>query len=60
MAQIAAHDQVAFGMRVEPSFTAAEQLFDLVVADPVMLVIVEHGNENVDMSQKIGETPIRP
>jgi hypothetical protein len=58
MAQITADDEIALGMRVQPPFTPAKQLFNLVIADPVMFVVVEHRNENVDMSQEIGETPI--
>ena len=40
--QVAAGDQLALGVRRQPALAVAQQLLDLVVADPVVLVVVEH------------------
>jgi hypothetical protein len=37
----------------QPITAAAEQLLDLVVAHPVVFLIVEHGDQDVQVTQEI-------
>ena len=53
MAQVALGDQLAFGVGREPLAAAAEQLLDLVGAHPVVLVVVEHRQQNVEVLEEV-------
>jgi hypothetical protein len=48
-------DLVAFWMIGQPALAPGEQLVDLVVADPVVLVVVEDGDEHVEVAQGVPE-----
>src|SRR5688500_919245 len=45
--QIPPRDEVTLGMHRKPALAAANQLVDLVVADPIVLLVVEYGHEHV-------------
>src|SRR5207253_7043023 len=69
MFEIAAGDGLALRMRLEPPRTVPQEFLDLVVADPVVLVIVEDRHEDVQMREQVrqalrraqrdGEVPAR-
>src|SRR5262245_59072984 len=42
MFQISICDQLAFGVLAKPPLAVAQQLFHFCVADPIMLVVIEH------------------
>ena len=50
--EVAAGDQRALGVRGQPVRAAAHQLLDLVVAHPVVLLVVEHGQQDVEVGQQ--------
>ena len=43
------------GMADEPALAVAKQLLHLVVADPVVLLVVEHRNEHVQVRQQVAQ-----
>jgi hypothetical protein len=45
--QVAANDLVFGGMLSKPPFAVTEELLDLVLAHPVVLRVVEHGDEHI-------------
>ena len=53
--QVAAGDQLALGVRGQPALAVAQQLLDLVVADPVVLVVVEHRDQHVEVRQQLAQ-----
>ncbi len=53
--QVAPRDGLALGMRRQPSLAPANQLVDFVVANPVVLVVVQNGNKHVEMREQIAE-----
>src|SRR5262245_15642754 len=53
--EVAVDDQLAIGMTGEPALAAAEQLLDLVVSDPVVLLGVEHRHEHVQMREEVAK-----
>ena len=55
MLEVAARDQLALGVRRPASPRRAQQLLDLVVADPVVLVVVEHRDEHVQVRQQVAQ-----
>ena len=55
MREVSAGDELSIRMRSEPSGTGADELVDLVRADPVMLGVVEHGQQDVEMIERGGE-----
>ena len=55
MHEIARDDDVARRMAIEPALAVTKQLFDLVVSNPVVLLIVEHRNEHVQVGQQVAQ-----
>ena len=53
--QIPAGDELLVRMGREPAAARADQLVDLVVADPVVLRVVQHGQQHVQVVERIGE-----
>ena len=53
MLQVAVGDELALGMRGEPALAVPEQLLDLVVADLVVLLVVEHGDQHVEVREQV-------
>ena len=51
--EIAARDGFALGMRRQPALAVAQKFFHLVIADPVVLVVVQHRHEHVKMREKL-------
>ena len=51
--EVAVDDQLALGMPGEPALAAAQQLLHLVVADPVVLLRVEHRHEHVEVREQL-------
>lgn len=47
-------------MTPKPVLTSAEELFDLVPGHPVVLLIVEDGQEHVQVVEDVRESPRRP
>ena len=45
--EIPRHDEVSLRVLTEPSFPTVQQLFDLVVPNPVVLLVVQDGDEDV-------------
>ena len=52
-AQVAARYQLFCGVSLQPSLAKAEQFFDLVIRNVVVLVIIQHRNKYIQMSQKL-------
>ena len=48
--QVSVGDELALRVRLEPAFAALEQLVDLLAPDPVVVVVVEHGDEGVQVT----------
>ena len=48
-------DQVLLRVRPQPVAALFQKLGDLVVADPVVLVVVEHGKQDIEMRQEVLE-----
>jgi hypothetical protein len=42
-------------MRAEPRAGLREQLLDLIVADPVVLVSIERRDEHIEMRERVGD-----
>ncbi len=59
MLQIAAGDGVALGVRRQPAFAVPQQLVNLVIADPVMFLVVEHRHEHVEVARADRSAGIR-
>src|SRR5262249_51264335 len=57
--EITVGDQLLIRMCAQPTSPTPEQLLDLVVADPVVLFVVQHGHEDVQVRQEIAQTAIR-
>ena len=55
MHEISRDDHVARGVSVEPALAVAQQLFDLVVTNPVVLLVVEHRNEHIEVRQQVAQ-----
>jgi hypothetical protein len=53
--EVAVGDQLPFRVGRQPALAAAQQLVDLVAVDPVVLVVVEHRQEHVEMREQIGQ-----
>ena len=51
--QVPVGDELTCGMRCEPSLSSAEELVDLVPTDPVVLVVVEHRDEDIKVPKQI-------
>jgi hypothetical protein len=52
--QVAPDDQIALGMRAEPTLTSAHQLLDLGLVHPVVLVVIEHREQHIKVIEQIG------
>jgi len=53
MLEIAPRDQFALRMLRQPAFALPQQLVDLVIADPIVLLVVEHGDEDIEVGQEL-------
>ena len=56
MLVVARRDAFLLGMFGEPALAMSQKFLDLVVADPVVLVIVHDRDEDVQVRQKLAET----
>lgn len=54
-AEVSPGDQRSFRVSGEPVATASEQLVDLVLADPVVLLPVEHRQQHVQVGERISD-----
>ena len=50
-----ARDQLALGMRGQPALAVAQQLLHLVVADPVVLVVVQHRDQHIEVREQVAQ-----
>ena len=50
--EVAPGDELAFGMGGEPGPAAPQQLVDLGIAHPVVLVVVEHGEQHEEVFEQ--------
>src|SRR5260221_2133004 len=55
MTQIAVRDQLTLRMRGEPVLALTKELRNLIVADIVMLVVIENRNQDIQMRQEFAE-----
>ena len=53
--EIATRDELPFGVGGQPVGTAAEQLLDLGGAHPVVLLVIEHRDEDVQVAQQVAQ-----
>jgi hypothetical protein len=53
--EVAGGDGLAFGVVGEPAVAEAEELVDLLVADVVVLVVVEDGEEDVEVGEELAQ-----
>ena len=53
MRQIPAGDQVALGVIGQPAFAGTQELVYLLVADPVVLAVVEHWQSDVEVVDRV-------
>ena len=53
--EIAARDELALRMCLQPTCPPRDQLVYLVVPDPVVLAVVEGGNEYVEVGEQLGQ-----
>ncbi len=56
--EVAAGDEVARRVLGEPAVAGAHQLADLVVGHPVVLPVVEHGQQHVEVAERVGEADL--
>ena len=56
--EVAPRDELALGMLRQPALAAAEQLLDLGCADPVVLLVVEHRDEHVQVGEQVLQADI--
>src|SRR5262245_34583156 len=47
-------------MVAEPARAVTQQLFDFVVADPIMLLVVERRDQHVEMREQIAQAAMSP
>ena len=50
--EVAADDLLLFRMDGKPRLAVPQQLLHLVVADPIVLVVVQHWNQHVQVGEK--------
>jgi len=50
--EVAARDGVPLGVRLQPSSAVMQELLDLVMTDPVVLVVVENWDEDVQVREQ--------
>ena len=55
VAQVAAGDHLPLGVRGEPAAADAQELLHLGVAHPVVLVVVEHRDQHVEVGQQVAQ-----
>jgi hypothetical protein len=55
VAEVAARDELALRVAGEPAGAGAEQLLDLVGADPVVLRVVQGREQDVELGERVGE-----
>jgi hypothetical protein len=53
--EVAGGDGLAFGVVGEPAVAEAQELVDLLVADEVVLVVVEDGQEDVEVGEELAQ-----
>jgi hypothetical protein len=51
--EVTVDDQLALWMRSEPAFPVTQELIDLGVADVVVLLVIEHGKQHVQVRQGV-------
>ena len=59
MLQVAVGDQVPLGMAAQPPIAEAQQLVYFIVADPVMLVVVQYRQQHIQVGQQVLEPGFR-
>ncbi len=53
MLEVAPRDLLALGVRRQPALAVTQQLLHLGVIDPVMLVVIEDGHEDVEVAEQL-------
>ena len=59
MHEIARDDGIARRMAIEPALSVTKQLLDLVVPNPVVLLIIENRNQDVQVRQQVAQPACR-
>lgn len=54
--EVAVGDELSLGMRRQPAGACAQELLDLVVANPVVLGAIEHRQQDVQVVERIDQT----
>ncbi len=57
--EVAERDRLALGVLREPALALGEEVVDLRVAHPVVLLVVQHGHEHVQVREQLPQ-PARP
>src|SRR6266702_152681 len=55
IAQVAPCDKLALGMGGQPTLAVLQQLLHFIIANPVVLIIVQYWNKHVDMGEQVAE-----
>jgi hypothetical protein len=55
VAEVSVGDEVLFRVRGQPARSPGQKLVHLVAADVVMLVVIQHRDEDVEVRQQVGE-----
>src|SRR5712692_2057758 len=58
MRQVPAGDQLPFRVPGKPAAARPDQLVDFVGADPVMLGVIEHREQNIEMVERVRESHV--
>jgi hypothetical protein len=60
MAEVAVSNEVLLRVRRQPARTPRQELVHLVVTDVVVLLVIQHWDEDVEVRQQVGESHGRP
>src|SRR5262249_2367299 len=60
MHEIWRNDLVACGVCFEPTLTASKELLDFIVSNPVVLLVGQHRNQDVQVREQLTHEPRRP
>ena len=60
MHEIPRNDLVTRGVRFQPTLSPPKELLDFVIANPVVLLVVHHRDQDVQMREQLVQRPRRP
>lgn len=56
--EVAAGNELALRVVREPALAAAEQLVDLGLVDPIVLLVVEHRDQEIEVAEKVAKPKV--